>query len=133
MTATEQQRLLLGVAALHHVVRHGRSAVVVAPRREDAEVWADALREHLPETSLATGRVLVTTARAHARGEVREGPTVELLLAVDAERFGTPGLAAALDARCGWRLGISGGYRRSDGGLARLTDPYFSGGVVHAR
>ena len=50
---------------------------------------------------------------------------------MDAERFGAPSLAAALDARVDWRLGLSGGYRRNDDGLVRLTDPYFDGGVVH--
>ncbi len=138
----ERQRLLLGVAVLHHVVEQGRPVVVVAPRRQDVLEWSTTLRELLPSTPVITGRhravdgsdpgrVLVTTARAYARDEDREGPAAGLLVAVDAERFGAPSLATALDARVDWRLGLSGGYRRNDDGLVRLTDPYFDGGVVH--
>ncbi|MFC6851385.1 hypothetical protein [Aquipuribacter hungaricus] len=142
VAADDRQRLLLGVAALHHVAGRGRPVVVVAPRRQDVTVWADALREHLPHADVLTGtprpgdapgprEVLVTTARAHARDETRARPAAELLVAVDAERFGAPSLSPALDDRCDWRLGLSAGYRRGDDGLVRRTDPYFSGGVVH--
>lgn len=136
------QRLLLGVAALHHVVEQGRAVVVVAPRRQDVVDWSSTLRELLPATPVITGRhraddgtgggrVLVTTAHAYARDDLHAGAPAGLLVAVDAERFGAPTLAPALDARADWRLGLSGGYRRNDDGLVRLTDPYFDGGVVH--
>jgi hypothetical protein len=138
----EHQRLLLGVAVLHHVVEQGRPVVVVAPRRQDVVDWSTTLRELLPATHVITGRhraddgtgegrVLVTTAFAYARDDLRQGAAPGLLVAVDAERFGAPSLAVALDARVDWRLGLSGGYRRNDDGLVRLTDPYFDGGVVH--
>jgi len=142
VTTDERQRLLLGVAALHHVVAQGRPVVVVAPRRQDVLNWSTTLRELLPATpvitgrhraadSTADGRILVTTARSYAREDVRDSPAAGLLVVVDAERFGAPSLATALDARVDWRLGLSGGYRRNDDGLVRLTDPYFDGGVVH--
>ena len=144
VSSDERQRLLLGVAALHHVVEQGRPVVVVAPRRQDVLDWSTTLRELLPATPVITGRhraddgsadgrILVTTAHAYARDDVRESPAAGLLVVVDAERFGAPSLATALDARVDWRLGLSGGYRRNDDGLVRLTDPYFDGGVVHVR
>ncbi len=140
-----QRRLTLGLAVLRHVSGTGRPVVVVAPRRADVAVWAEELRGAMPGTAVTTstalhgspdasGHVLVTTARAYARTVQARGDAgsaaPELLVAVDPERFATPSLQPALDSRSPWRLGLSGSYRRSDDGLVRITDPYFSGGVV---
>ncbi|WP_380166987.1 hypothetical protein [Jannaschia sp. R86511] len=137
------RRRRLGCAVVLQLARAGRSAVLVAPRRADVTTWTDALREHVPTSTLRSSTaqdrsaapsgtaVLVTTARAHGTGGARSGQAPALLLAVDAERFGAPSLAEALDQRCDWRLGLSSAYRRADDGLVRFTDPYFDAGVVH--
>jgi len=131
---------LVGIAAIHGTTKLGGRVLVVVPTVALLQQWWVAVRTALP--GLRVGRltsgfkdtfsnhdVLITTVQT-AYQNLPKAPSLGLLVADEAHRYGSAEYSKVLDSNYPRRLALSGTYeRQQDDGIDDYLKPYF-GNVV---
>ena len=132
---------LVGIAAISGTTKLGGRALVVVPTAALLQQWWTEVRKSLP--GLRVGRltagfkdtfsdhdVLIATVQTAYRNLPRT-PSLGLLVADEAHRYGSAEYSKVLDPDYPRRLALSGTYeRQQDDGIEEFLQPYF-GRVVH--
>ena len=132
---------LVGIAAIHGTTKLGGHVLVVVPTAALLQQWWTGVRKALPglrvgkltagfKDTFSDHDVLIATVQT-AYQNLPRPPSLGLLIADEAHRYGSAEYSKVLDLAYPRRLALSGTYeRQQDDGIGNYLKPYF-GEIVH--